>query len=422
MTKLLDWQKTMVQKIRKDSFLLLNADTGIGKSLMVRELVHAAKSGLIICPPHLVLENVSELRKLGDEVIVIEADSNVISKEGIYVMSTNKMALYGVKINVQLAILVCDELHRWKSHKSELWKNTMRIVGKFYYKVGISATVAPKNTADLAPMLLMLVDEIRNKYNGSWYELAAECILMQKKWFGTKSIDVPVKLHDWFLKEVKQKYLTSMSYSQAGLEVPECIFKVIKFDVDEDYYDKMEDVELPVDGDDENIMGYRFTDFVQLSNCFIYKDVEEENGAKEYCMKEKKETVKSILDGHEGKGVIFYWYRHSLKVLKSLLGKDFMMYEPGMDLSVFDKSDKKILLSNYKSMGEGTRVKSADFIINFDLIYDGGLKVQALGRLRYVGRPTLYTVYDIEPNHPSIKRITNNINKKISTMEGLKEV
>ncbi len=417
--KLLQWQLQMVQIIRGKNYLWLDSPTGLGKSVLARSLVTAAKSGLIICPPHLLNEYKSSLIESGIEPIILGKDNNIIKADGVYLMSTNKMALYGVKVTTMLAVLVCDELHRWKSHKYELWKNTMLIRNWFYYKLGMSATMCPKNTADLASLALLMVDSLYNKYNGSWYKYAADNILMNKKWFGTKSIDVPVKLHDHALKDIRDNYLTFVTYQSAGLQVPEMTEKDIAFDIDADYDEKMEDVELPVDGDTENIMGYRFSDFVQLSNCFIYKDAEKETKAKEYSMTEKKEALKSVIESEEGQGVVFYWYKHSFAALKAILKGDYMEYVSGMDLNDFRDSGKKILLANYKSMGEGTRVKSADFIVNFDLIYDGGLIEQARGRLRYVGRPTPYRIYNLIPNHDSPKKIIRNVRNKIRTMQNL---
>lgn len=418
--KLLQWQKACVQKMRIKGYLWLDSPTGIGKSVLARALVIAAKSGLIICPPHLLNEYKNDFISSGVEPIVLGRHNNTITQDGIYLMSTNKMALYGVTIQVQMALLICDELHRWKSYKSEIWKNTMKIRNWFFYKLGCSATIAPKNTADLAPMALLLVDAVNSEYNGSWYKYSAENILMKKQFFGSKSIDIPVGLHKPALEKIRNEYLTFVTYESAGLEVPEMVEKDIVFDTDVDYDDKMDEVALPVDGDFENIMGYRFSDFVQLSNCFIYKDAEKEQKAKEYCMKEKKEALNSIIESEEGQGVVFYWYKHSLAALKSILGQTYMLYESGMDLTKFRDSGKKILLANYKSMGEGTRVKSADFLINFDLIYDAGLITQALGRLRYVGRPTPYKIYNLIPNHDSPRRITKNVKAKINTMDKLK--
>lgn len=418
--KLLKWQLQMVQIIRAKNYLWLDSPTGLGKSVLARSLVIAAKSGLIICPPHLLNEYKADFIANGIEPVVLGSTNNKITQDGVYLMSTNKMALYGLKVTTMLAILVCDELHRWKSHKTELWKNTMMIRNWFYYKLGMTATMAPKNTADLAPMALLLVDKVNSQYNGSWYKYAAENIMMKKAWFGTKSIDVPVSLHKHALEEVRTNYLTFVTYQSAGLEVPEMVEKDVEFDIDSEYDDKMEDVEIPIDGDVENIMGYRFSDFVQLSNCFIYKDADKETKAKEYCMKEKKEALKSVIESEEGQGVVFYWYKHSLASLKAFFKNDYMMYESGMDLNLFRDSGKKILIANYKSMGEGTRVKSADFIVNFDLIYDAGLVEQARGRLRYVGRPTPYRIYNLIPNHDGPKKIVRNIKSKINTMNKLK--
>lgn len=419
--ELLQWQKDMARKLQANRYLLLSASTGIGKSVLSRAVIGAAKRGLIITPPHLIIECFYELQKVGINATIIKGKDNIITMPGIYLMATSHMALYGLQVECDLGILICDELHRWKSHTAKLWKNTMKIASKFSHKIGITATMAPKNTADLATMLLLIVDGINHKYNGSYYRFAEDNVKIKKAWFGSKSIDIPVGLHENVLQEVMKNILTVMTYEKAGIPVPVCTEIASYFDVSESFNKKMDEVSAPNDEDEDiNSYGYRHSDFVQLSNCFVYKDKDESNAPKKYAMAEKIGALKSIIESEENKGVVFYWYKQSLIELKANLKEEnYMEYTAGMDIEIFNKSDKQILLANYASMGEGMRVKSADWIVRFDLIYNAGLIIQADGRLRYAGRPTPYRIYGLVPNNPKVKRILDNIRTKKAKMEAL---
>ena len=416
--ELLQWQKDMKDKLNKNGYLMLSADTGIGKSVLSREILSKTLSGLIITPPHLLLECYYEFVKMGITPCIIKGKDQIITESGIYLIATSHMALYGVTVKCDLGVIVCDELHRWKSHVTKLWKNTMKIVKQFKYKIGITATMTPKNSNDFATMLLLLVDETRLKYRGSYYKFAEENVRFKKQWFGTRSIDIAVGLHEFALQKVQQENLTVMTYEKAGLEVPVMTENDVYFDVTSMYNKKMVEVSVENSEDmDINEFGYRHSDFCQLSNCFVYKDKDTEGVVKKYAMKEKIEALKSVIEGEENKGVVFYWYKESLIELKANLKVcDYMEYVSGMDIEIFAKSKAQILLANYKSMGEGMRVKCADWVVKFDLIYDAGLIIQSEGRLRYVGRPTPYKIFTLIPNNDKVMRILNNIKTKKNKM------
>jgi SNF2 family DNA or RNA helicase len=413
--KLLQWQADSLKLLQKKKYLLLSCPTGIGKSVLARAVMSQFQSGLIVAPSHLIPEYADEFEKLGKDFKILGQGDNVIDKDIIYLMSNKKMALYGVVQKTALLFLVVDEAHSVKNHKSKIWKNLMDIADNFYYKIAMSATLIPKNTADLATNLLLIVDSVRKQYGASYYKFAQKCIETKKQWFGTKSIEIPVKIHDFYMKDIVENYVTAYTYESAGLQVPECIEKNIIFDVDDKFNNKMSEVKAPDDDADMN----KHAKFCQLSNCFIYKDEDESKKATDYSMDSKLEALDSILDNEEGQCVVFYWYKHSGEILRKHLGLSYMDYVSGMNLDLFANSGKKILLANYKSMGEGIRVKSADTVVLFDLIYDAGLVTQAEGRLRYVNRPTVYKVFTLIPKHKEVRRIVDNIRRKKRNLEKL---
>ena len=184
---------------------------------------------------------------------------------------------------------------------------------------------------------------------------------------------------------------------------PEFVLKKIPFEITNEHKTTLDNEEFPNE-DEINELEFKFSDLHQVINCFSYKT------EKTMSMSHKIESLKSIIDNENGKGLVFYYFKNNHSILSQIKG--FTEYKGYESIEEFENDDNKIMFANYKSIGEGVRFKKCDFIVEFDLIFDYAAILQSRGRLQYAGRKDVFKIYRLIPNHEQVLKIENNLNTK----------
>lgn len=407
--KLLDWQQDFINSKKN----CLWCSTGMGKSRVGGHILSLKKSGLIVCPPHLI----KEWQQIGKEnqieiTELLPTDKQLIlNKSGFYVVSINKVALYDFKISGFFDVLILDEAHRFKNHKSQSWKKTIKIADYFKEKYAMTATFISQTDCDLIAPALICSDELRKKYNGSYYKFikSGNCTFKDQFIKATmiagimkNTVKVETGLTEKGKKEIL-KYFYITDYEKAGMIKPEFILKKINFEITNEHKTTLDNEEFPTEAE-INDLEFKFSDLHQVINCFSYKT------EKTMSMSSKLDTLKSIIDNENGKGLVFYFFKQNRSILSQIKG--FTEYDGYESIEEFENSDNKIMFANYKAIGEGIRFKKCDFIVEFDLIFDYSAILQSRGRLQYAGRKDIFKIYRLVPNHEQVKLIENNIETK----------
>lgn len=407
--QLLNWQQDFINSKKN----CLWCSTGMGKSRLGGHILSLKKSGLIVCPPHLIKEwieigkeNQIEIKEL------LPADKKLnLSGIGFYVVSINKVALYEFKILKSFDVLILDEAHRFKNYKSQSWKKTIKIADFIKDKYAMTATFVTQNDCDLIAPALICVDELRKKYNGSYYEFIYKGNATFKEQYIKETMIAgimknSVKVETGLTQKGKDELLKHFyitDYETAGMSKPEFSIKKINFEITNEHTKTLDNEEFPTE-EELLDLDFKFSDLHQVINCFSYKT------DKTFSMSEKLDTLKSIIDNENGKGLVFYHFKKNQSILGQLKG--FVEYNGYESIQEFEESDNKVMFANYKSIGEGIRFKKCDFIVEFDLIFDYAAILQSRGRLQYAGRKDVFKIYRLIPNHEQVILFEKNIEEK----------
>jgi hypothetical protein len=407
--QLLNWQQDFINSKK----ICLWCSTGMGKSRVGGHILSQKSSGLIICPPHLIKEWVVIGKENGVEITeLLPADKKLnLTGSGFYVVSINKVALYEIKILKQFDVLILDEAHRFKNHKSQSWKKTIKIADFFKDKYAMTATFVTQNDCDLIAPALICSDELRRKYDGSYYKFLKSGNCTFKEQF-IKTIMIAgimknsVEVETGLTKKGKEELLKHFyitDYETAGMIKPDFSIKKVEFEITKEHTKTLDEEEFPAE-EEINDLEFKFSDLHQVINCFSYKT------DKTFSINEKLDTLKSIIDNENGKGLVFYYFKANQSILGQLKGfKEYNGYE---SIEEFEDSDNKVMFANYKSIGEGIRFKKCDFIVEFDLIFDYAAILQSRGRLQYANRKDPFKIYRLIPNHNQVKLVESNIDNK----------
>lgn len=407
--KLLNWQQDFINSKKE----CLWCSTGMGKSRVGGHILSQKSSGIITCPPHLIKEwieigkeNQIEIKEL------LPTDKKLnLNNLGFYVVSINKVALYEFKILKSFDVLILDEAHRFKNYKSQSWKKTIKIADFIKDKYAMTATFVTQNDCDLIAPALICVDELRKKYEGSYYKFikSGNCTFKDQRIRMTMIAGImrnSVKVETGLTQKGKNELLKHFyitDYEKAGMKKPEFVLKKVDFEITKEHTKTLDEEKFPTEEEIQELE-FKFSDLHQVINCFSYKT------DKTFSINEKLDTLKSIIDNENGKGLVFYYFKQNRSILSQIKG--FVEYNGYESIKEFEESDNKIMFANYKSIGEGIRFKKCDFIIEFDLIFDYSAILQSRGRLQYAGREDIFRIYRLIPNHEQVKIIENNIENK----------
>lgn len=167
---LFDYQKRGVEMaIRFGSRCLIADEMGLGKSLQAIALVryHSHKRVLIICPAYLRYTWKHELNKWLDDVtfcIVNKGKDELLDDS--YVIISYELASKRVSElqNMNFEIVVCDESHYFKGHKTKRTKMLTPLVKEIPHAIFLTGTPALNRPCELFAQLHML----RPKYFRNW--------------------------------------------------------------------------------------------------------------------------------------------------------------------------------------------------------------------------------------------------------------
>ena len=409
--QLLNWQQDFISSKKN----CLWCSTGMGKSRVGGFLLSIKQNGVVICPPHLIKEWIEIGKENGITIVELNAVDKVLNLTDnniFYVVSINKVALYDILLTKHFDILILDEAHRFKNYKSQSWKTVIKIADRFDCKYAMTATFITQNDCDLIAPALIVVDELRKKYSGSYYKFIqtkGNCTFKDQFIKATMIAGImrnTVKVETGLTPKGKEeilKYFYITDYEKAGMKKPECIIKKVHFDLTKEHIKTLDKEEFPVI-EEISDLDFKFSDLHQVINCFSYKT------DKTFSLDEKLAVLKSIIDNENGKGLVFYYFKKNQSVLGQIKG--LIEYDGYESIKTFEESNNKVMFANYKSIGEGIRFKKCDFIIEFDMIFDYGAIIQSRGRLQYAGRQDIFKIYRVIPNHEQIKRIEDNLETK----------
>lgn len=440
--KLLDWQQDFINSKKN----CLWCSTGMGKSRVGGHILSLKSSGLIVCPPHLIKEwqQIGKENQIEITELLPTNKTLILNESKFYVVSINKVALYDLQISKYFDVLILDEAHRFKNYKSQSWKKTIKIADFFAEKYAMSATFITQNDCDLIAPALICSDELRKKYKASYYSFIktrGNCTFKEQFIKSTMIAGImknSVKVETGLTQKGKDeilKYFYITDYEKAGMQKPEFSIKKINFEITSEHKTTLDNEEFIKDLNNltfENMtneeqkkelerlidlkiselrdIDFKFSDLHQVINCFSYKT------EKTMSISSKIDTLKSIIDNENGKGLVFYFFKQNHSILSQIKG--FTEYKGYDSIEEFENDNNKIMFANYKSIGEGVRFKKCDFIVEFDLIFDYSAILQSRGRLQYAGRKDIFKIYRLIPNHEQVKIIENNIETKQKIING----
>lgn len=425
--RMLAWQQKFYDEFMKPKNFGLNlyGQTGIGKSFLAFNILKNFKSVLIITPAHLIPDWMARCPyELTEPEINRESKDIIVQGTGYHIISVQKVALYDLLIVDDIDLLIVDEAHRIKNWASNGYKNIMsslKFVKKF---LGMSATYVTKNTTDLFTGGFICNVELRKKFKSSFWKYADENIKFRNQHFGNKSFRIPVEIYEDSLKNDILPYYRRVTYESAGLKAPEYTVTNLPYPVTNEHKFILQNESFLLDAIiDDNIkpedflasleqFAFKNSDYISVLNNISYKV------NKTYSFPAKFEALKSIIEGEEGKGLLFYFYKEELpQIVKNLPKSYIFVYENYDSIKEFEKSDKKLLICNLAAFGEGVRIPFVSYIVEFTLSFDFGKVLQGRGRPQFAGREEPYKVFTLVPDVAPVVRFFNNIKYKISAIQ-----
>lgn len=424
---LYNWQKEAVQRLETQDGLCLWADTGLGKGYLASTILGAGD--LVLCPSHLVGDWVEKLQEQGKELNPIIKKFHTWDKNKVNIISIQKFRLNPEPfLGFKIGLLVIDEAHRIKNYKGKGYKAVLKLL-KYSSKVlCISATFLTKNNVDMFAPAFLSSSSFRKEFDWSFWKFAKENVLFQSRYFGSRTVQEPIKITETAMKKYVNPMFWRVTYATAGVPEPERILKKILIPANRKVEKRIESIkeignfwelteqelELAIRTQKAWIVKAQ-----QLVNQLEYK----EESVTYYNIKEKIETLKSIIETETGKGIVFYRYKAELEILQKELKAPQMQWKNFSSIQEFETSSCSVLLCQQKAVGEGIRFKNCNYIVEFSLGFDFADIEQGRGRLRYAGRKDPYKIYTLVLDNSFAKYILENINKKSNlALEHGKEV
>ena len=437
------WQLEKLKILQKDKFLILEADTGLGKGFMFSDLLAKVKlnhTSLIVCPSHLISDWYNKLleNNIPNHTInVPNIKDKEIKKGKINIISYGKIIRYHTSdvINV-FDFVVIDESHHiknFKPTKSKTFK-TLRSIFRnrkveVKYKVFLSATMITHSRADLFTPIWFANDEFYKDFPKGWYQFKKAGGFILDGFY-----DKIAGINPFYYDKYFEPYIHKVTYETALVRRPERVITEFKYKVNKSVLKAMKELtnlkksdldlnNLHTIKQDEllNMMQNPFIKTQQLLNGFIYlydneilekledsdltpkQVLNKAKIVKDYS-KTKRELVKSIVNNEYtkgNKGLLLYYYKAELESLKKVLPKNTYYHTQNVSsfdqIKEFESGDYCVYVANIKSLGEGVRFKKSQYLIEYSKHYNYGDMIQSRGRLEYVGGET-YQIFEISPD------------------------
>lgn len=398
-------EKLFPHQEQAKKFLLLHKhgclfhEVGVGKSNSAIAAVNELPYGkLLILAPACVINGM--WKKYND--LPIKHDFDMISYE--YVSRHKDFYKHNYDY------IICDECHKLKSRKSNVYKQVRLMAKKAKYVWGLTGTPYATSFLDVWGIFNALhIDEFNESYD-SFMHTCYNCRVVYVN--GGRFIYQPESLKPGMLDVLVRRigYHASVLRAQDCVDLPGLIIKEIEVDGmrTQEYIDSVKGIVTYADGHQETVNKLSCVQKMhQLSNGFVYNANHEaivikENLKVETCM----ELVQAELEERD-KIIIVYIYKYDLDCLQKALAALKISYT-----SEFDEFSSKqvLLMQEQRAIGVNLQGLSSCMIF-FTFSYAYLEYNQSIGRIYRVGQKQPCTVYALINKGTAERRIWNAVQK-----------
>lgn len=418
--ELRDHQRTGVAFLLSKKRAILGDEVGLGKTFTAIEAALAAHRKLketntvspvrgprvlIVLPNHLVYQWREQLERYDKRwpYFIIERMCPEIDKDGYYIVTYNTLQNAGKAKTMWLwqriwDVIIFDEAHRLRKHKSQQTKNAHQLAGRYVYM--LTGSPMENSPADIWGLLHMCDSA---KFRSFW-NFADEWMLKVETPWATKLIAVKPGLEDRFhrltseymLRRLKRDYLDLRE--PVIFDIPVAPLASVKKAHDDAL--KRWVLEHPDWNENKRYLAKSAGALVAKLRQFVSLQGGEDNP--------KVVAIRGILEDLDPQPVIiFTWYRESTEMLSRLLGEKYNVWpvhggytqeERADQVDAWRKSSDGILIATMKSAGEGLNLQHSSTVIFFEHDYIPTTMVQAVGRVHRVGQERDVNVYHVVMN------------------------
>lgn len=393
-------------------------EVGIGKSVAVINAVNKLPRGkLLIAAPKCVIEMM--WKKFDD--LPINHDVTMLNYE--WIARHKEFAAY------KFDYIIADEVHKLKSHKSNVGKIFKRLTKQCKYAWGMTGTPYATSFLDIHGIFNNLnIDCFIPYYDRFMHEIyncEVAAIVGQKIIYKPVSLK-PGKL-DWLVQKISAH--ASVLRSKDCVKLPELTMQEVECDGmrTKEYVDGCKGIinytnqqlsEVPEQATVNKLAAIQ--KLHQLSNGFVYDDTEEKKpiifkaNAK---LKDIEKIIEMELEERD-KLIICYYYKYDCDCLKELISK--LGYTYTEDMALFG-SAQILLLQEAKAVGTNLQAYTSCMIFyTYDYSY---LKFeQARGRVYRVGQQEPCKIYVMLNKGTSERKIWTAVNTNMNMDAIFKEM
>ncbi|OCA97855.1 DEAD/DEAH box helicase [Clostridium beijerinckii] len=406
-----EYQNYCTEKIIDNHIFALLLDMGLGKSIItltaIVELMYdyfEVSKVLIIAPlrvardtwskecekwEHLKGLRISKI--LGTEK---ERRAATLRRADIYIINRENVEWLCENYKFDFDMVVIDELSSFKSHQSKRFKALRKVRPIVNRIVGLTGTPAPNSLMDLWSQINLLdMGERLGRFIGGYRERyftpdkrSREVIFSYKPREGAE---------DAIYKKISDICISMKALDY--LDMPECIFNKVEFQMDEkeeSLYKKLEsEMLLSFDeGDIDAVNAAALSNkLLQMANGAVY----DENGKVKIIHDKKLDVLEDLIEGANGKPVlVFYGYKHDKdRIIKRFKAEEINTSE---DITRWNAGKILIAIVHPASAGHGLNLQAGgSTAIWFGLNWSLELYQQANARLWRQGQKDTVVIHHI---------------------------
>lgn len=370
--------------------VLISDGVGVGKTIsagyILLYLVSKLKqSGLVICPPSLLIKWKEELEsKFGLRAFIAASDEELTTMQielsakiknriaTVYIIPSSMLTKLRLSDQTKISVVVFDEIHNFRNKETLGFINAKEASSNAEYRVGLSATPINNSLDDFISELSILLS------NPSWDAVE---MMINDLWGTRKEV-------------ITNSMVTRFTKENLGIHFAKREIRSINVSYPYDYVNQIKDIisNIPTSKNSffEKVTYYRlaasssdaFIASVGLSERIIDKDPK---------ILELKKIIKTI---KQDKWLIFCEFSETVKALVKELSLEWQIFTMTGDTPLFSRqqviedfrdSEKSILIMTPVG-SEGLDVQFCSAIINYDLHWNPMKIEQRIGRVDRVGQ------------------------------------
>ena len=429
------YQREGVEQVVKkyNGRALIGDEMGLGKTLQAISVYkyYNHKKLLIVCPAYLRYTWKNELEKWipGTACTVILTGKDAIDT-GVYplIMSYELAAKWAKELKkLKLEMVVCDESHYLKSHKTKRTKALIQFGEVAKYKRILTGAPITKSPLDLYSQFLFLDSKILG-HNSYWSFQGRYAVIKSVK-MGAHSFNQVVGYRN--LEEMKDKmdWCTYRTTKEEALDLPPKIYTTRQVDMTLEqsrHYDSLKETSVALLNSGEMVSApevmTRLLRLQQLLCGYLVTD----NGEIQEVPNNRMNVLMETIEEMEGKVIIWSRFRHDIikitEKLKQTYGSNTVVNYFG-DTTMQDRQDAiekfqnleddvKFFISNPQTGGMGITLHAATNVIYYSNDFNLESRKQSEDRAHRVGQhhPVLY-VDLMCPNTVDVHIVKTLLNK-----------